>query len=382
MSAPTLVANTTALRWIVLKIHQRCNMDCSYCYVYNLGDDSWKTRPKQVGDEVLLQVCRRIVEQCEQAQLEEFVVELHGGEPLLVGKKRFNEIIELMRAQCPGVRLKFLLQTNGTLLDDEWSALFERHQVSIGISLDGPAEFADRRRYFKNGKGTTNKIIEILQGIRRRDIAPLSYGVLTVVDPALNGADMIDWYIEQGIEFADFLLPLGNRAQLPHGWTGPEPYTRFLLSAFNRWIALDGAAPRIRLFETIIRGHLGQKAHLDALGGDLGALCVVETNGAIGISDVVRFCGGSLSGDVTTVFDIPFARHVDELGVDLVQDPAPACKRCSEFAACGGGYVPHRFDGVSFQNTSLYCESLYALSRRAKQALVAALPPSMLGQAA
>ncbi|AME28271.1 hypothetical protein [Burkholderia sp. PAMC 26561] len=175
-----------------------------------------------------------------------------------------------------------------------------------------------------------------------------------------------------------FLLPLGNVAHPPEGWTGPEPYTRFLLSAFDRWIELDGAAPRIRLFETLIRGHLGQKAHLDALGGDLGALCVVETNGAIGISDVIRFCGGTVAKDGITVYDTPFSEHASSLGVDLVQDPAPACKRCSEFAACGGGYVPHRFDGVNFQNPSLYCQTLFALSRRAKQTLMDALPPSMI----
>ena len=204
------------------------------------------------------------------------------------------------------------------------------------------------------------------------------FGVLTVADPLMNGADLIDWYVENGIGLADILLPLGNSANPPDGWDGAAPYTRLLLAAFDRWFELGAAAPRIRLFETIIRGHLGIKAELDALGGDLGALCVVETNGAIGISDVIRLCGGCLALDSVDVFDIAFDQHVDQLGVEAVQAPSAVCLSCDQYRACGGGYVPHRYDGETFQNPSLYCESLFALSERVEATLLRELPRSLL----
>src|SRR5580704_4982314 len=95
------------LDWIVLKIAQRCNLNCSYCYVYNRGDDSWRSRPAIVGDDVIRAIAGRIVEHCASHQLSRFEVEFHGGEPLLVGKDRFESITDLLTQRCAGVRLHF-----------------------------------------------------------------------------------------------------------------------------------------------------------------------------------------------------------------------------------------------------------------------------------
>lgn len=366
------------LRWIILKIHQRCNLNCSYCYVYNRGDDSWKTRPKQISDAVIDQVCRRISEHCAKYGLEEFVIELHGGEPLLVGKKRFVEIVKRIRTACSGVRITYLLQTNGTLLDREWCDIFQEHDVNVGVSVDGPSEIADRSRYYHNGRGSTDDVLRRLAAVKTNTDQPLNHGCLAVVNPQIPGKRMIDWLVENDIPAADLLLPLGNRANPPEGWEGSGPYTSFMLEAFERWWELDDAAPRIRYFETLIRAHLGLKPELDALGGDLGALCVVETNGAIGISDVISVCGGYNEPDQFNVFDTALDEHVEKLDVDLVQSPCAICQSCPEFTVCNGGYVPHRWDGTSFDNPSIYCQTIMTLSARIREALIDVLPPSMI----
>lgn len=366
------------LRWIILKIHQRCNLNCSYCYVYNRGDDSWKSRPKQMGNDVIDRVCKLIVEHCAQYDIDEFVIELHGGEPMLVGKTRFVEIVERIRTACAPLPIKFLMQTNGTLLDQEWSDILAEHAVAVGISVDGPAEFADQKRFYHNGKGSTNDVLRRLSSVKSHPGRPFTHGCLAVIDPSIPGADMIDWLVENDIMYADLLLPLGNRANPPDGWTGPAPYTKYMLDAFERWWALDGDAPHIRFFEMMIRAHLGYKPELDALGGDLGALCVVETNGAIGISDVISVCGGYNGTDLINVWDTGLDEHVEKLDVDLVQKPCATCQSCPEFTACNGGYLPHRWDGVGFDNTSIYCETLYALSARIREAIVSSLPDSMI----
>ena len=366
------------LRWIILKIHQRCNLNCSYCYVYNRGDDSWKARPKQITDTVIDRVCQRISEHCAKHGLDEFVIELHGGEPLLVGKKRFVAIVNRIRAACVGVRITYLLQTNGTLIDREWCDIFAEHGVNVGVSVDGPAEIADLNRYYHNGRGSTDDVLRRLAAVKTGSGRSFDHGCLAVIDPRIPGGRMIDWLVENNINAADLLLPLGNRANPPAGWTGPEPYTRFMLEAFERWWKLDGAAPQIRYFETLIRAHLGRKPELDALGGDLGALCVVETNGAIGISDVISVCGGYGEPDRYNVHDTALDEHVDKLNVDLVQSPCATCRSCPEFVACNGGYVPHRWDGTGFDNPSIYCQTIMALSARIRQALIDVLPATMI----
>ncbi|MCE8420979.1 radical SAM protein [Rhodovulum sulfidophilum] len=373
-----IVLMRAPLRWIILKIHQRCNLNCSYCYVYNRGDDSWKSRPKQMGDAVIDRVCHLIVDHCATYAIDEFVIELHGGEPLLVGKSRLIEIMDRIRGTCAPLPIKFLLQTNGTLLDQEWCDIFAEYGVAVGVSVDGPAEFADLKRFYLDGRGSTDEVLRRLSSVKSHPDRPFTHGCLAVIDPTIPGNRMIDWLVENDILYADLLLPLGNRANPPDGWIGPEPYTAYMLDAFERWWALDGDAPHIRIFEMMIRAHLGHKPELDALGGDLGALCVVETNGAIGISDVISVCGGYDGTDLINVWDTKLDQHVDKLDVDLVQDPCITCKSCPEFSACNGGYLPHRWDGTGFDNTSLYCETLFALSARIREAIASALPANMI----
>jgi uncharacterized protein len=165
----------------------------------------------------------------------------------------------------------------------------------------------------------------------------------------------------------------------PQGWTGPEPYRRFLLSAFERWYSLGAKAPRIRKFELMMGGLMGGKVFLDALGGDLRLLCVLESDGTIGVSDVTRICGGEYANDVLNIFDHALDEHVRRYRIDEVQQVCGTCRACPHLASCGGGYLPHRFDGVHFANPSIYCDALYALSERMVQALRADLPPALLG---
>ncbi len=369
-----------ALDWIVLKIAQRCNLNCTYCYVYNRGDDSWKLRPPIILDEVVNALGRRIAEQCAKYSLERFVIEFHGGEPLLVGKKHMQRLIDALRALCPpSVELRMILQTNGILLDDEWLDLFERNHVSFGISLDGPPELADQHRVFLNGEGSTRRLLENIERLRRSGprFDQLLGGVLCVVNPAVNGGDLVRWFVNNGFDSFEFLLPDANYANLPPGWDGAD-FRRFLLEAFDAWYAMGKEAPQIRLFETMLLGFMGVKPQLDALGGDLRKLCVVESDGSIGLSDVMRFCKGEYSIDRLNVFSDPLDARTDAYHVNELQRPCAKCAMCPHLKSCGGGYLPHRYDGKSFANPSIYCEALYALGERMAAAIRSDVPPSLV----
>jgi uncharacterized protein len=357
---------------VILKIVQRCNLDCTYCYVYNRGDDSWKTRP-------------RINEHCRRHNLSSFTIELHGGEPLLIGKRKMQALLTLLRSRVDAVHLRFTMQTNGLLLDSEWIDLLARHRVSFGISLDGPPAMADRYRLLrKDRSGSTQKLLDIIVQLRSQGplFDQLFGGCLCVVNPECDGGELVDWFVAQGFNAFDFLLPDGNRLNPPQGWTGVAPYRRFLLSAFERWYALGARAPRIRKFELMMSGLLGGKVFLDALGGDLRLLCVLESDGSIGVSDVTRICGGEYANDVLNIFDHALDEHVRRYRIDEVQQVCGTCRACPHLASCGGGYLPHRFNGIHFANPSIYCEALYALSERMTQLLRENLPTRLLAEMA
>ncbi|WP_133678315.1 radical SAM protein [Paludibacterium purpuratum] len=369
-----------ALDWIVLKVAQRCNLNCTYCYVYNRGDDSWKSRPALISDVVVAKLAERIVAHCAQYGLDAFVVELHGGEPLLLGKKRMQRLIDMLRQRCAPVRLRLILQTNGLLLDPEWLELFDRNGISFGISLDGPPEVADRFRIMRNGQGSTQKLLDKIRALRAAgpDFNRLMGSILCVVNPDLDGGKLVHWFVDNGFDAFEFLLPDGNYVNYPQGWRGVEPYRRFLLEAFEAWYAMGSAAPQIRLFEMMMMGFMGIKSPLDALGGDLRRLCVVESDGSIGVSDVVRICRGEYANDKLDIFQHPLDLHASVYRLAQIQQPCAQCQACPHFASCGGGYLPHRFDGAGFDHPSIYCHALYALSERMLSVIRRDLPPTLL----
>jgi uncharacterized protein len=367
---------TAVLGQVILKVVQRCNLDCTYCYVYSRGDNSWKTRPPVISDAVLEKLAERIAEHCERHDLRSFTIEIHGGEPLLIGKRRMQRLIDTLRGRCP-YNLRFEMQTNGLLLDREWIELFVRNQVSFGISLDGPPELADKFRIMRaDGSGSTQALLEIIK--RLRSDGPMFDerfgGALCVINPDADGAAMVDWFVNNGFDSFDFLLPNGNRVNPPQNWVGPAPYRRFLLSAFERWYSLGVKAPQVRKFETMLGGLMGGNVFLDSLGGDLRLLCVVESDGSIGVSDVARICGGHYSRDLINIFDHPLDAHIAQYRIMEIQQVCRTCRECPFLASCGGGYLPHRYDGGGFNNPSIYCDALYALSARMAQALRDDLP--------
>jgi uncharacterized protein len=375
-------ATAEPLSWIVLKLVQPCNLNCTYCYVYNRGNDSWKSRPALISDDVVRALSLRIGEQYQKYNLKKFVVELHGGEPLLIGKARMQAVLDGFRRHSPNVNYSFVMQTNGLLLDQEWLELFDRNGIIFGISLDGPPEVADKYRVHHDGSGSTRQLLARIAELRRESALfdRLNHGALCVIHPQADGAHFVRWFVEHGFRVFDFLLPDGTYLNLPPGWAGPDPYRRFLLEAFNEWYRMGKDAPEIRTFELMMMGLMGARPAVDSLGGDLTLLCVVESDGSIGVNDTMRICGEPFSTDTLNVFDHPLDAHAAHYAVDKIQRPCEQCQRCPYFKACGGGYLPHRFDGQSFSNPSIYCTALYGLAGRMMECLKAELPSSVWNQ--
>src|SRR5215475_251725 len=181
---------------VVLKLTGPCNLNCRYCYVYNAEDKSYRSRPKEISDEVFDAVLRRIKEHCEGAPDRKIGIGFHGGEPTLLGVDRFRQLVSRTRSVL-GTHLRGLaIQTNGTLIDEFWASTFREMAIGVGISIDGPALLHDAARVDHAGQGSHAATVRGLKALQDAGISPT---ILCVVTPGESGADVYRYFRELGI---------------------------------------------------------------------------------------------------------------------------------------------------------------------------------------
>ena len=232
----------------------------------------------------------------------------------------------------------------------------------VGIRLDGPPDIADRFRVDHRKRGTTKLVVDRIRDLRRLPEFKSTFGgaLCVVMDPTIDERRLIDWFMEEGITAMDFLLPDGNYQKPPVPCAPPEAFRDFFIRAFDYCESLGENAPNIRLFDYIVRGLTGEISGLDSLGGDLSQICVIESDGSIAVSDVGRICP-TLREDKLNVISDDLDCHAAVYNLDQIQQLSDKCTECEYLASCGGGYLPHRFDGETFKNPSYYCEALYGI---------------------
>ncbi|MDE9437715.1 radical SAM protein [Xenorhabdus bovienii] len=138
---------------IILKVSERCNINCTYCYVFNLGNEiSINSKPIISYDTI--KDLRTFFEQASQEyDIETIQVDFHGGEPLMMGKEKFeNACNEFISGSYNKTKLNLACQTNAILIDNEWIDIFSKYNVSVGISIDGPKHINDKHRLNKLSK--------------------------------------------------------------------------------------------------------------------------------------------------------------------------------------------------------------------------------------
>ena len=223
------------------------------------------------------------------------------------------------------------------------------------------------------GKDTTQRLLDKLTNLQKT--RPLfKPGMLVVLSDRTDIRFLLDWIPSLGIKSFDFLLPLGNYITPPISLKDKFALADKLVQAFDHWYSKGINAPQVRFFECIIEGFLGHKMYLDSFGGDLSTLCVVESDGGIALSDVVRFCGGEYSKDTINIFDSPLDLHNSHFQIAKISKISEQCSRCSVLKACGGGYLPDRYDGKSFQNPTYYCDVMLSICSHVKNRMNESIP--------
>lgn len=364
------------LYMFILKVASRCNLDCSYCYVYQSPDQSWKEKPKFASLDVVRTTASRIAEHVETHGLEEVTVVFHGGEPLLAGVNRFTEYLREIRDRIP-CRVEFGMQTNGTLLNERFLSLFADYNVRIGISLDGSSSQNDRYRLYRNGKSSyepTLAGIDLL--LSKPEYRSLFGGVLSVIDLRNDPSEFLRALDSLGIGGTNLLLPDCNHESLPERPNGSaDEYGRWFAKIFELWIS-DYSHIEIPYFEEIINLMLGGDSASEEIGAKSVDFIVVETNGDLESVDTLKKVGREatrLGLNVrTNSFDDALTHPAVYSRMMGYSALCQTCQECEFLACCGGGYLPHRYSHENgFVNPSVYCEDLKHLFRTIRNYLTA-----------
>jgi uncharacterized protein len=348
-------------RGYIFKICERCNLDCPYCYMYNLGDTSFKKRPALMSDTTFDAAIEEIRRYTAVHQIDRIFIFLHGGEPLLVKKGRFARFLSRINERLADVTdVSVHVQTNGTLIDEEWVTLFHAYQIGVGVSMDGPPEVHNKFRVSLTQSGTYNNTFH---GLKRLSTYQRPC-VLCVIDPCSDSIRTFQHFLSLGIKRMDFLLPDYNHSAPPP--FHQEQLLNYLVSLFDYWFSIDDPEIEIRFFLAIIRAIVGGKTGVDALGVHPISEVVIESDGNMQPLDMLRTCKNGIAET-----DCFVGRDgIDKLRSEPIfiaqlenQNLLPGkCTQCDLYRVCGGGFMPHRYSNErGFSNPSVYCETLYRL---------------------
>ena len=364
---------------LVVKVAERCNLDCTYCYMYSHADQSWRHRPKLMSDEVFERLLDRMQQHCEKHPGHRMSLTFHGGEPLLMGKRRLARYAARARERL-GSSLAFMgMQTNATLVDDEWVEVLRAAGVRAGVSLDGPQRINDAARVDHRGQGSHAAAVAGLMKLKEGGVFD---GVLCVINPQFDGLEVYEYFRSLGLDWISFLIPdvtHDSRDRL-YGRFGRTPVADYLIPIFDSWFDEDDPSVHIRLFWDILRQMMGGRSRSDAFGNGPLAYVVIETDGAIQPVDTLRACE---DGMIETGLNL--SRHgFDDLHLGppllhrLVAEGLPlsaTCRACPELEACGGGYPTHRYARANgFDNPSAWCEDIRKLVRHMRTRVQLACP--------
>src|SRR5512144_639003 len=240
-----------------------CNLDCEYCFFLS-KEMLYPGSRFRMAEDLQETYLRQLLEL--HAGAAEVVVTWQGGEPTMMGLEFFRRSIDLERRYArPGQRILNTVQTNGTLLDDDWGRFLKEHDFLVGISVDGPRELHDAYRVDKGGKPTFDRVLRGLEVLKRHQV---DWNVLTTVH-AVNGDHGEEVYRflrdDLGATFIQF-IPIVERASsetfeiadtgwgsgvhgrplytqtgslVTHRSVGPVQYGRVLIDVFEEWVRRD-----------------------------------------------------------------------------------------------------------------------------------------------
>ena len=386
--------------YVMLKpVGALCNLACDYCY-YLEKSKLYTHNPRHVMSDELLE--RFIKEYIESQTMPQVMFTWHGGETLMRPLSFYKRAVELQKLYGRGRQIDNSIQTNGTLLTDEWCEFFRENNFLVGISIDGPQDFHDEYRRNKMGAPSFHKVMQGISLLKKHGV---EYNCMAVVNDynADYPLEFYNFFTEIGCEFLQF-APIVERlkddkstptalasandkkAKLADFSVSPKQWGNFLCTIFDEWVKKDVGKLYIQLFDSTLANWVGEQPGVCTMAKTCGHAGVMEFNGDVYSCDHFVFPEYKLGN----IYNEPLASMMYsdkqlKFGADKFDKLPKQCKECNVLFACNGECPKNRFtyDKYGEYGLNYLCEGFYQFFNHVapymdfmKKELLAKRPPA------
>lgn len=376
-----------------------CNLACKYCYYLEKNKLYPTAQRHLMSDEMLEQFTREYI---EAQTMNQMLFTWHGGEPLLRSIDFYRKALSLQQKYAGGRCIDNVIQTNGTLLTDEWCEFFAQNHWLVGISIDGPQPYHDHYRLTAAGKPSWQKV---MQGIKLLKKHGVEWNAMAVVN-AYNVNHPLEFYRffkQNGCQFLQFtpiverqtrhedgrtLASLADKNEIPlsEASVTPEQWGYFLCAIFDEWVRKDVGKIFVEIFDCTLANWMGISPGICAYSKECGHAGVMEHNGDVYSCDHFVFPEYKL-GNIRdhSLIDMLYGEQQQEFSRLKHSSLPRQCKECDMEFACHGECPKNRFMKDKYGDSGLnyLCPGYYHYYQHVapymdymKQELIAQRPPS------
>lgn len=337
-----------------------CNLNCSYCYYLEKSNMYRKEDPKGkfIMDDALLE--RYVRDYIEAQTMPDVLFSWHGGEALMRPLSFYKRAMELQQRYAQGRHIDNSVQTNGTLLTDEWCDFFAQNGWLVGVSIDGPQEFHDEYRRNRVGQPSFRKVMKGIELLNKHGV---EWNALAVVNDynADYPLEFYNFFKEIGCRFIQFTpiverlydyqdgrhlaSPMqGGEPPLADFSVSPEQWGNFLCAIFDEWVRKDVGEYFIQMFDSTLANWVGAQPGVCTLARTCGHAGVMEYNGDVYSCDHFVFPEYKL-GNIRThsLVEMMYGERQQKFGADKYDSLPTQCKGCVYLFACNGECPKNRF---------------------------------------
>lgn len=311
-----------------------CNLRCKYCY-YLEKSKLYPHEHNMMDDEILENFIREYI---ESQTMPEILFTWHGGEPMLRPVSYYEKVIRLQQKYAGGRKISNSLQTNGTLITDEYAEFYHRNGWLIGVSIDGPKEYHDAYRRQANGSPTFD---EVMRGIEILNRHHVEWNAMAVVN-RLNGSHPVEFYHffkKIGCKFIQFtpVVDASRLGELTEYSVQPKQWGEFLCGLFDEWVRKDVGEYFVQTFEATLANWCGVAPGVCSLARYCGHAGVLEHNGDLYSCDHFVYPEYKL-GNIKdqTIMEMMYSDRQLKFGRDKFDTLPRQCKQCKWLFACNG----------------------------------------------
>lgn len=352
-----------------------CNLACKYCYYLEKNNLYDKSHRHIMSDEMLEQFTREYIEAQIMPQV---LFTWHGGEPLMRSIDFYKKALALQKKYARGRRIDNVIQTNGTMLTDEWCEFFAQNNWLVGISIDGPQEYHDHYRLTTTGNPSWQKVMHGIELLKKHHV---EWNAMAVVN-AYNANHPLEFYHffkDNGCQYLQFtpiverltkhqdgrtLASLADDKEIPLAdfSVTPEQWGNFLCAIFDEWVRNDVGKMFVEIFDCTLANWMGVLPGICAYSKNCGHAGVMEHNGDVYSCDHFVFPEYKL-GNIRdhTLIEMLYGDKQHAFSRLKHTSLPRQCKECDMEFACHGECPKNRFEKDKYGEPGLnyLCKGYY-----------------------